>query len=106
VRPEISEIASCQAIKGAQCAALKNSPKRRRPARGIDQRHLELARRRAPARSSAQGRRLRLHVLIAADNAGRADATALKGQTAGAPFAAAIKKCAITVCVRDSKAGI
>ena len=31
MRPEISEIASCQAIKGAQCAALKNSPKRRRP---------------------------------------------------------------------------
>src|SRR6516225_9556032 len=49
-----------------------------------------------PARSSAQGR---LHVLIAADNAGRADAAALKGQTAGAPFAAAIKKCAVTVCV-------
>ena len=59
-----------------------------------DRRRLAPAQRRAPARSSTHDR-LRLHVLIAADNAGRADATALKGQTAGAPFAAAIKKCAV-----------
>src|SRR6516164_6996219 len=36
---------------------------------------------------------------ISSHDADNADAAALKGQTAGAPFAAAIKKCAVTVCV-------